>query len=99
MNHLRIEASILEIGVIRYTPIGFPVIDITLSYAGAVKEAGMPRHVEFSMPAVAIGPISEKIIDLGLDRRVLWLGFLAKKHRNSSIFLFHITALQEIEKD
>lgn len=99
MNRLRLEASIAEIGVIRYTPAGFPVIDVTLAHAGQTEEAGVARQVEFSMPAVAIGPISEKVVALGLERSAQWAGFLAKKHRNSRTLVFHITALQEIEKD
>ncbi|MBN4665960.1 primosomal replication protein N [Pandoraea nosoerga] len=99
MNRLRLEASIAEIGTLRYTPAGLPVIDVTLTHEGTVEEAGVPRQTEFSIPAVAIGPISAKVTALGLGRPAQWAGFLAKKHRNSRTLVFHITALQEFEKD
>ncbi|WP_374624786.1 primosomal replication protein N [Pandoraea sp.] len=99
MNRLRLEASIVEIGTLRYTPAGLPVIDVTLAHAGTAEEAGVARQVEFSLPAVAIGPLSAKVMALGLEKPAQWAGFLAKKHRNSRTLVFHITALQAFEKD
>lgn len=99
MNRVQLEASIVELGSLRYTPAGIPVQDCVLAHAGQVNEAGIPRHVEFSIPAIALGEIGKQVAAMGLARDARFVGFLARKHRNSRTLVFHITAVQEIEKD
>ncbi|AKJ68281.1 primosomal replication protein N [Pandoraea thiooxydans] len=99
MNRLELEASVVEMGSLRYTPAGIPAIECTLTHAGSVLEAGTPRQIEFNISAVALGEIVEGVMALGLGQPVRLSGFLARKHRNSRTLVFHITALQEIGRD
>ncbi|TAL52345.1 primosomal replication protein N [Pandoraea sp.] len=99
MNRLQLEASVVEMGPLRYTPAGIPAVECTLTHAGSALEAGTPRQIEFNISAVALGEIVERVMTLGLGQPVRLSGFLARKYRNSRTLVFHITALQEIGRD
>ena len=46
MNRLVLQAQILEVAALRYTPAGLPALDLMLKHESTVDEAGAPRTVK-----------------------------------------------------
>lgn len=90
MNQLSLQARILEMGALRYTPAGLPVLDLILSHESEVMEAGMPRRVELTISAKAIGEWGQKMASLPVGTEMRVRGFLAPTRKNSSRLVLHI---------
>ena len=92
MNHLVLNALLLERGAVRYTPAGLPAIDMCLKHESQVQEAGVPRKVSMEIKAVVIGELSQRVGGLGVGESACFTGFLAAQ-RNGRGTVFHVTAL------
>ena len=92
LNRLVLQAQLLELGLIRYTPAGQTALDFSLKHESQVQEAGKPRKVSMEIKAVAIGEICKRVQALGVGGNALFSGFLAAM-RNGRGVIFHITAL------
>ncbi|TFW16085.1 primosomal replication protein N [Massilia arenosa] len=90
MNQLVVVATITERETLRYTPAGIPIVGALLKHSSEQVEAGVPRLVEFEMPAVAAGEISGRMSRAELGASYQFTGFLARKNRNSKGLVFHI---------
>jgi len=99
VNRLQLTASVVEREAVRYTPAGVPIASVTLQHRTEVVEAGIPRFVELTMPAVAAGKACGLVESCELGVEALFTGFLAKKHRNARTLVFHITEMQGTGKD
>ncbi|UDG83091.1 primosomal replication protein N [Candidatus Vallotia lariciata] len=98
LNRLQLVASIISRDPVRYTPSGIPIVSCVLQHKSEAIEAGFSRHIELTISALAVGDISSKIMNCELDVCVNFDGFLARKHYNANILIFHITELLDIEK-
>ncbi|UDG81941.1 primosomal replication protein N [Candidatus Vallotia cooleyia] len=100
LNRFQLIANIIERDPVRYTPSGVPIVNFVLQSKSEVIEAGVSRRIELIIPALAAGDISKKVVKFGLGTPApaYFDGFLARKHRNGKNLIFHITALQGIEK-
>lgn len=76
MNRLVLQAQILDIAAIRYTPAGLPALDLMLKHESMVDEAGSPRKVAMEIKAVALGDIVKRIQALSLTEKTVFTGFL-----------------------
>lgn len=92
MNCLVLQAQLLELGLIRYTPAGQTALDFSLKHESQVTEAGRPRKVSMEIRAVAIGEICKRIQALGVGGSARFTGFLAAM-RNGRGTIFHVTEL------
>jgi len=91
VNEFHLIAVIGERDVLRYTPVGIPIVAAKLLHSSEQVEAGIPRLVEFEVAAVAAGEISGKFNQAPLGAAFKFTGFLARKGRNSKSLVFHIT--------
>lgn len=66
----------------------------TLKHISKQKQATVEREVELEIFALAAGEISQRFQDLPLGELVVFLGFLARKTRNSKSLVFHITEIE-----
>jgi primosomal replication protein N len=96
VNQLQLIASIVEREVIRYTPAGIPIVSVKLQHGSQQVEAGIARLVEFEITAVAAGEISGRFNQTELGKAYQFIGFLARKSRNSKSLVFHITEFIEL---
>lgn len=94
MNQLSLQARILEMGALRHTPAGLPVLDLILTHESEVIEAGLPRLVQLTIPAKAIGQWGQKLASLPLGAEMRVRGFLAPTRKNSSRLVLHIQQAQ-----
>jgi len=95
VNELALSATVLEASPLRYTPGGVPVLQLQLVHAGSVVEAGTPRQVELTLPAVALGDLALMLADLSLGVSLSVKGFLAASRKGSSRVVLH---LQQVER-
>ncbi|MES2069548.1 MAG: primosomal replication protein N [Pseudomonadota bacterium] len=94
MNQLRVVASIMEKGVLRYTPAGIPIASAILAHSSQQTEANTKRLVEFEISAIAAGEISKRFMDIELGAVMAFTGFLSRKNRNSKSLVFHIVEFE-----
>lgn len=62
-------------------------------------EAGQMRQVELEIKSVAIGPLATELNQLSMEQPYRFLGFLARRTRNSSSVIFHVTACVNAESN
>jgi len=98
-NRLQLVASLIEREALRYTPAGVPILGMTLQHRSEVVEAGVRRQVEMTLTAIAAGTLSGQLERRELGYVARFAGFLAPLRRNTRTLIFHITELQDIEKD
>jgi len=96
MNHVMLEAQIVERAAMRYTPAGLPALDLSLKHESTVSEAGMPRKVTLELKARGIGPVTGQLETLAVSSTARFKGFLAAA-RNGKGVVLHITEVQASE--
>jgi primosomal replication protein N len=99
VNRFELLASVVSRDALRYTPAGVPVVNCMLSHSSEVVEAGVPRRIEMTIQALAAGGVSNCLERCALGHTVRFAGFLAHRSRHSRNLVFHITELQELDKD
>ncbi|OWT56285.1 primosomal replication protein N [Candidimonas nitroreducens] len=83
-------ATAFEVKPLRYTPAGLPAIEMLLNHESEVMEAGHPRRVELTVPAVALGDVALLLADTPLGAVLSIEGFLAPSRKGSSRLVVHI---------
>lgn len=80
----------------RYSPGGVPIVAARLLHQSELQEAGIKRVVEFDMPALAAGSIAAKLEQADLGAVFRFIGFIARKNRNSKSLVFHLIDFEPI---
>ena len=95
MNRLELIARIDSISILRYSPVGVPVLDFMLLHESAVVEANEPRKIQLEMKSIAIGTLAERV--QALDLGSVWLldGFLGSSKNKKSV-IFHIQEIRTV---
>jgi len=91
VNNLTLQAEVVQIEPLRYTPAGLPLLSVVLRHVSEQVEAGMKRKVECEVNAVAIGDLALTKLALGTQIRVT--GFLAKRSLKSTQLVMHINQI------
>jgi len=91
VNQFQFVAMIVEREAMRYTPAGVPIVSAKLRHSSQQLEAGVQRQVEFEIAALAAGEISGRFNQAELGANHRFIGFVARKNRNSKSLVFHIT--------
>ncbi|PPC92639.1 MAG: primosomal replication protein N [Methylotenera sp.] len=95
MNKLELQAEVVHIEPLRYTPAGIPLLSVVLRHVSEQIEAGMKRKVECEVNAVALGDLA--LTGLKLGANILAVGFLAKRSLKSTQLVMHINHIQHIK--
>lgn len=96
MNQCVLTAQVLEIQPLRYTPAGLPALEMLLAHESEVVEATLPRKVELTIPAVALGDLALYLSDLPLGCSVQIEGFLAPVRKGSSRLKLHLSSVTRL---
>ena len=91
MNSLTLQAEVVQIEPLRYTPAGLPLLSVVLRHVSEQVEAGMKRKVECEVNAVAIGDLA--LTKLALGTQIRATGFLAKRSLKSTQLVMHINQI------
>jgi primosomal replication protein N len=90
VNRLELDASVVEVSPLRYTPAGVPALEMKLGHASDVTEAGGSRHVELEIAAVALGDVALMLGGLAAGTVLSVEGFLAPARKGASRLVLHI---------
>ncbi|OIQ98543.1 primosomal replication protein n [mine drainage metagenome] len=95
MNKLVLQAEVVQIEPLRYTPAGIPLLSVVLRHVSEQVEAGMKRKVECEVNAVALGDLALKGL-LSIGTHIQATGFLAKRSLKSTQLVMHINHIERI---
>ena len=99
MNKLVLQAEVVQIEPLRYTPAGIPLLSIVLRHVSEQVEAGMKRKVECEVNAVFLGDQilgTPALKGLKLGAYIQATGFLAKRSLKSTQLVMHINHIEFI---
>lgn len=99
MNRVELSGRVLECEPLRHTPAGLPVLEMVLEHASEVVEAGMPRRVELTLAAVALGDLARMLEGTALGSLLQVQGFLAPTRKGSSRMKLHMQQAHRIGPD
>jgi primosomal replication protein N len=95
-NRVVLTGRIAEMGELRHTPAGTPIVEFLFSHASQQIEAGIPRKVECELPAVVLGGVATRLAaTTGSAMRLE--GFLASRSRCSRQTVLHVNSFEIIE--
>jgi len=94
VNCLVFSGHVLECEPLRYTPTGLPVLEMVLEHVSEVIEAGIPRRVELTLAAVALGDLAHMLADTPLGSALQIEGFLAPTRKGSRRLTLHVQQAQ-----
>ena len=94
MNKLVLQAEVVQIEPLRYTPAGIPLLCVVLRHVSVQVEAGMKRKVECEVNAVTLGDLALKGLEVG--SHIQASGFLAKRSLKSTQLVMHINNIVHI---
>ena len=82
MNFTRQSSSFLRAGI--------PVLEFSLRHTSTQTEAGQARKVDVELPAIAFGPLAQRLAQAPqTDRPVMARGFLARRSLRSTQVVLH----------
>ena len=90
MNRLALDATVVEVTPLRYTPAGLPAIELQLNHESDVLEAGVARRVELVLSAVALGDVAIMLAGTALGSVLSVEGFLAPTRKGSPKMVLHL---------
>lgn len=90
MNRLELSARVLECEPLRHTPAGLPALELLLAHESEVIEAGLPRRVELTLQAVALGDLALMLKGIALGTELQVVGFLAPARKDSVKVKLHL---------
>ena len=97
-NRVSLSGTVSAREPLRFTPAGVPVLKLTLDHRSTQDEASVPRQVEATIDAVALGPVAARMDGVQIGQSVRVSGFLANRSRRSSRVVLHVNEF-EIEQE
>jgi primosomal replication protein N len=94
VNRTELNACIVELAALRYTPAGLPALDLILEHASDIEEAGQMRKVQLKLRALAFGSLAERLVKQTVGSVWTFKGFLATPRQGKSVVL-HIQEFQQ----
>jgi primosomal replication protein N len=99
VNKLVLQAEVVQIEPLRYTPAGIPLLCVVLRHVSEQVEAGMKRKVECEVNAVVLGDLllgTPALKSLEVGSHIQASGFLAKRSLKSTQLVMHINHIVSI---
>jgi primosomal replication protein N len=97
-NRVGLSGDIIEIGALRHTPAGLPVLNFKVAHVSEQVEAGAKRQVQCEVPVMAIGEPAQAGLKLKTGDRVALQGFLSRRSLNSPQLVLHVNKIELIEE-
>lgn len=97
VNQLLIDARILALEPLRYTPAGVPIVACSLAHESMQDEAGQQRTVTVELQAVAAGELAKVLGGASLGMWIRGTGFLAAKSLRSRVPVLHLNKIEFLE--
>lgn len=94
INHVRLSGTLAEKKVMRYTPGGVQVLDVTLVHTGQAVEGSLQRALHVEIRAKALGEMAGQAERIPLGSQIEVTGFLAPSRQHSKLLVLHITNIE-----
>jgi len=92
LNKLVLQAEVVHVEPLRYTPAGIPLLSVVLHHVSEQTEADMKRKVECEVNAVILGELALKGLKPGAQ--ITAQGFLARRSLKSTQLVMHINDIK-----
>jgi primosomal replication protein N len=96
-NRVELSGTLAELGALRHTPAGIPVIDCRIRHESEAAEAGSRRKVEAEVEAIAFQAESRLGAAAAPGSPLRVEGFLCAKSRRSKKLVLHLTKIEFTE--
>jgi primosomal replication protein N len=96
-NQFVLSGKLIELGALRYTPAGVPVVNFRLSHASEQIEAGAARAVQCELAGMAFEREARLMAAARPGMQVKVTGFMASKSRDSKQLVLHATNIEFVE--
>lgn len=96
-NSFQIDGVLTEVGALRYSPGGVPVLAGRIEHRSKQVEAGVPREVGLELSVVAVGEKASLLAAARLGCSARITGFLAAKSLRSRTPVLHIDTIEFLE--
>jgi primosomal replication protein N len=94
VNRLQLQAVVVQVQSLRYTPAGIPALNLVLEHESQQTELDTPRTVKVQLRAVAFGALAEALQRQALNDAGHFDGFLANARTGKGV-VFHIQAFSK----
>jgi primosomal replication protein N len=88
------SGKIVELGALRYTPAGVPVVEFKLDHESEQDEAGAKRKVQAEISAVAFESQARLVSQRNMGSEVRLEGFLSARTKRSKKLVLHVTNIE-----
>ena len=96
-NSFEIEGVLTEVGALRYSPGGVPVLAGRIEHRSKQVEAGLSRDVELELQVLAVGDKAKLLAVARLGSAARLTGFFAAKSLRSRVPVLHIDTIEFLE--
>ncbi|MGH8705979.1 MAG: primosomal replication protein N [Burkholderiales bacterium] len=93
-NEVAIAGRLVELGALRHTPGGIPVVEFRLRHESERAEAGATRKVNAEIEAIAFQTEARMIGGAALGSMLRVEGFLCARSRRSKKPILHVTKFE-----
>ena len=96
-NRVELSGTLAELGALRHTPAGIPVIEVRIRHESEAVEAGSRRKVEAEVEAIAFQADARLLAAAAPGSPLRAEGFLCAKSRRSKKLVLHLTKIEFTE--
>ena len=96
-NSFEIDGILTELGQMRYSPGGVPVLAARIEHRSRQMEAGVDREVGLELQMIAVGDKAKSLALACLGSAARVTGFLAAKSLRSRVPVLHIDTIEFLE--
>ena len=96
-NRVELSGRIAELGALRHTPAGIPIVDLRIRHESETVEAGSTRKVEAEVEAIAFQAQARLLAAAAPGSPLRVEGFLCAKSRRSKKLVLHLTKIEFTE--
>ena len=93
-NRVELSGTLAELGALRHTPAGIPVIEFRIRHESQAVEAGSSRKVEAEVEAIAFQTDARLLAAAAPGSALRVEGFLCAKSRRSKKLVLHLTKIE-----
>ena len=93
-NRVELSGRIAELGALRHTPAGIPIVDLRIRHESETVEAGSTRKVEAEVEAIAFQAQARLLAAAAPGSPLRVEGFLCAKSRRSKKLVLHLTKIE-----
>lgn len=95
VNEVVLSGMAFDMQDLRYTPAGIPVLEFSVRHQSTQTEVGQTRKVEMDMPAIAFGPLAQRLAAAdAAHRSIVTRGFLARRSMRSTQIVLHASDIE-----